>query len=46
MLKYKYYDSPEGQDLIKKLFVTGKYATVAGLGWSSIDVLLYSKPKR
>lgn len=42
---YKYYDTPKGEDIFKKLWVTGKYAGAAGLAWSTIDVMLYSYPK-
>jgi len=29
-MKYKYYDSPEGQDVFKKMFYTSKEASKAG----------------
>ncbi|CAH2089132.1 unnamed protein product [Euphydryas editha] len=45
MLSYKYYDTPEGQDIFKKVFVTSKYAAVAGLGVATYDILMYSHPK-
>ncbi|XP_073954137.1 NADH dehydrogenase (ubiquinone) B14.7 subunit [Choristoneura fumiferana] len=45
MLSYKYYDTPEGQDIYKKVFVTSKYATLAGLGLGTFDVLMFSHPK-
>ncbi|CAG9795943.1 unnamed protein product [Diatraea saccharalis] len=45
MLTYKYYDTPEGQDIFKKVFVTSKYAALAGLGAASFDVLMYSHPQ-
>ncbi|XP_053614628.1 NADH dehydrogenase [ubiquinone] 1 alpha subcomplex subunit 11 [Plodia interpunctella] len=45
MLSYKYYDSPEGQDIFKKTFVTSKYAAITGLTAASFDVLMYSHPK-
>ncbi|XP_061720771.1 uncharacterized protein LOC133527670 [Cydia pomonella] len=45
MLNYKYYDSPEGQDIFKKVFVTSKYATMSGLGLGVFDVLMFSHPK-
>lgn len=44
-MKAKYYDAPEGEDAIGKVFVTNKYALAAGLGWSTIDVLMVSHPK-
>lgn len=45
MLSYKYYDTPEGQDIYKKVFVTSKYAAITGLGVATFDVLMYSHPK-
>nr|XP_026492791.1 NADH dehydrogenase [ubiquinone] 1 alpha subcomplex subunit 11 [Vanessa tameamea] len=45
MLSYKYYDTPEGHDIFKKVFVTSKYAGMAGLGVATFDVLMYSHPK-
>ncbi|XP_032519623.1 NADH dehydrogenase [ubiquinone] 1 alpha subcomplex subunit 11 [Danaus plexippus] len=45
MLFYKYYDTPEGQDIYKKAFVTSKYAALTGLGIGTYDVLMYSHPK-
>ncbi|XP_068620483.1 NADH dehydrogenase [ubiquinone] 1 alpha subcomplex subunit 11 [Battus philenor] len=45
LFNYKYYDSPEGQDVYKKVFVTGKYATLTGLAAATYDVLMYSHPK-
>lgn len=45
MLSYKYYDTPEGQDIYKKVFVTSKYATLAGLGMGAFDVLMFSHAK-
>jgi NADH dehydrogenase (ubiquinone) 1 alpha subcomplex subunit 11 len=44
-INVKYYDSPEGQDAFGKMLVTNKYALAAGLGWSTIDVLMVSHPK-
>ncbi|XP_028032326.1 NADH dehydrogenase [ubiquinone] 1 alpha subcomplex subunit 11 [Bombyx mandarina] len=45
LLNYKYYDTPEGQDIFMKTFVTSKYAAVAGLAGASFDVLMFSHPK-
>lgn len=42
---YKYYDTPKGDDIFKKLWVTTKIAGSAGLMWSTADVMLYSYPK-
>lgn len=42
---YKYYDTPMGQDSLKKLWITTKLAGTGGLAWSTIDVMLNSKPK-
>ncbi|XP_046388770.1 NADH dehydrogenase [ubiquinone] 1 alpha subcomplex subunit 11 [Ischnura elegans] len=40
-----YYDSPDGEDCFKKLWISSKYATIIGLGAASADVLLHSHPK-
>ncbi|XP_062542978.1 uncharacterized protein LOC134210746 [Armigeres subalbatus] len=45
LIKANYYDSPEGVNLQEKMVATNKYALAAGLGWSSIEVLMISKPK-
>lgn len=45
LLTYKYYDTPEGQDIFKKTFVTTKYAILSSLPVATFDVLLYSHPK-
>ncbi|XP_047517116.1 NADH dehydrogenase [ubiquinone] 1 alpha subcomplex subunit 11 [Pieris napi] len=45
LLTYKYYDTPEGQDIFKKTLVTTKYAILASLPVATFDVLLYSHPK-
>jgi NADH dehydrogenase (ubiquinone) 1 alpha subcomplex subunit 11 len=44
-IKAKYYDSPEGEDALGKMFVTNKYALAGGLAWSTVDVLMVSHPK-
>lgn len=45
MLRYKYYDTPEGHDIFLKTFVTSKYAALTGLGAATFDVLMFSHPK-
>lgn len=45
LIKYKYYDTPEGQDIFLKTISASKYALVAGLAAASLDVLMYSRPK-
>ncbi|CAD0202847.1 unnamed protein product [Chrysodeixis includens] len=45
LLKYKYYDTPEGQDIFLKTVALGKYAALAGVAAASLDVLMYSHPK-
>lgn len=45
LLKSKYYDHPDGEDAVGKVFVANKYALAAGLGWSTLDVLMVSHPK-
>lgn len=45
LIKYKYYDTPEGQDIFMKTFATSKYAAMAGLAMASLDVMMYSHPK-
>ncbi|XP_055621428.1 NADH dehydrogenase [ubiquinone] 1 alpha subcomplex subunit 11 [Toxorhynchites rutilus septentrionalis] len=44
-LKSHYYDSPEGTDLVGKMFTTNKYALMTGVAYSSVEVLMVSKPK-
>ncbi|PSN30416.1 hypothetical protein C0J52_25443 [Blattella germanica] len=39
---YSYYDTPDGQDCIQKIWYTSKIAGVVGLAVSAIDVRLYS----
>lgn len=43
--EYKYYDSPEGEDCLKKLAYVTKYCGIYGFIGSTIDILLYSHPK-
>lgn len=45
LLTYKYYDTPEGEDIFKKTFVTSKYAVLTSIPPATFDVLLYSHPK-
>lgn len=42
---YKYYDTPEGQDVFLKMWYTSKLAGITGLGVSTFDILFHSKPK-
>lgn len=44
-MSYKYYDTPMGEDVFKKLWVSGRIAGAAGLLISTCDVMLYSYPK-
>lgn len=44
-MKAKYYDHPEGEDALGKVFATNRYAVCAALGVSTIDVLMVSHPK-
>ncbi|KOB75491.1 Mitochondrial NADH:ubiquinone oxidoreductase B14.7 subunit [Operophtera brumata] len=43
LLTYRYYDSPEGKDILLKTVATNKYAALAGLVYGSYDVLMYSR---
>ncbi|XP_050441889.1 uncharacterized protein LOC126846497 [Adelges cooleyi] len=45
IMKYSYYDSPDGKDLAKKLFYTNKNVTIIGFGLATTDIILNSKPK-
>lgn len=45
LLNYKYYDSPEGEDVIYKTIAISKFGAVAGLGYGVFDVLMYSRTK-
>lgn len=40
-----YYNHPEGEDALGKMIYINKYAFAIGLTWSSIEVLMISKPK-
>ncbi|KAG8237266.1 hypothetical protein J437_LFUL011296 [Ladona fulva] len=44
-MSYNYYDTPDGEDCFKKLWLSTKYAATIGLAYSTADVLLYSHPK-
>lgn len=44
LFKYCYYDSPDGKDLVKKLFYTNKMVTLFGFGLSASEIILVSKP--
>ncbi|XP_013137348.1 PREDICTED: NADH dehydrogenase [ubiquinone] 1 alpha subcomplex subunit 11-like [Papilio polytes] len=39
---YRYYDTPDGCDLAKKILVTSRYGTIAGMIFATYDVLLFS----
>ncbi|XP_021195467.2 NADH dehydrogenase [ubiquinone] 1 alpha subcomplex subunit 11 [Helicoverpa armigera] len=45
LLKYKYYDTPEGQDIFMKTFAASKYAALSGVTLGTLDILMYSHPK-
>lgn len=45
LLQRNYYDHPEGEDIIGKMIATNKYALAVGIGFSTVDVLLYSHTK-
>lgn len=42
---FEYADSPDGEDLLPKLWVTLKPAALIAFATSTCDVVLYSKPK-
>ncbi|XP_046745193.1 uncharacterized protein LOC124410679 [Diprion similis] len=42
---YQYYDTPDGQDIWKKLWVTGKWGLGIGGFLSLVDTRMYSNPK-
>lgn len=42
---YSYFDTPDGEDIAQKLWYVLKPATIFGLGWATMDVMLYSHPK-
>lgn len=45
LLRYKYYDHPDGEDAFGKMVAANKYAAAAGLAWSTVDVMTLSKPQ-
>uniref|UniRef100_A0A336MGC7 NADH dehydrogenase [ubiquinone] 1 alpha subcomplex subunit 11 n=1 Tax=Culicoides sonorensis TaxID=179676 RepID=A0A336MGC7_CULSO len=45
LLQRRYYDQPEGEDMVGKLIATNKWAVVFGVAFSTVDVLLYSRTK-
>lgn len=45
LFKYKYYDTPEGQDIFLKAFACSKYAFLTGVTAGAYDTLMYSHPK-
>ncbi|XP_055837875.1 uncharacterized protein LOC129906223 [Episyrphus balteatus] len=45
LLKVNYYDHPEGQDAVGKIIALNRYAVSIGLAYSTIDVLMVSKPQ-
>ncbi|KAF0772238.1 NADH dehydrogenase [Aphis craccivora] len=44
IFKYSYYDTPDGHDLVKKLFYTNKKVSIIGFGLASTEIILVSKP--
>lgn len=42
---YHYHDTPDGEDILKKLWFVLKPAALVALGLGTCDVMLYSKPK-
>ncbi|CAH0550646.1 unnamed protein product [Brassicogethes aeneus] len=42
---FKFFDSPDGEDIFKKLSLALKPTILAAIGLSTADVLLYSHPK-
>ncbi|CAH1403425.1 unnamed protein product [Nezara viridula] len=42
---YSYFDTPDGEDCLKKLYFISKNAAILGLFASTMDVLHYSHPK-
>lgn len=41
---YRYYDTPDGEDCLKKLIAINKIALFFGVSASTLDVVMYSKP--
>lgn len=44
-IQRKYYEHPEGEDIVGKMIATNKWAVAVGVGFSTVDVLLYSNTK-
>ncbi|XP_018327163.1 NADH dehydrogenase [ubiquinone] 1 alpha subcomplex subunit 11 [Agrilus planipennis] len=44
VLPYKYFDTPVGEDTLKKLWCITKIAAPVALGVATVDVMLYSSP--
>ncbi|KAL4107742.1 hypothetical protein QTP88_018034 [Uroleucon formosanum] len=44
LFRYTYYDTPDGKDLIKKLFYTNKQVSIIGFGLATSEIILISKP--
>ncbi|XP_017768537.1 PREDICTED: NADH dehydrogenase [ubiquinone] 1 alpha subcomplex subunit 11 [Nicrophorus vespilloides] len=42
---YAYFDTPDGEDVFPKLWSVLKPTFIVGLGLSTVDVLLHSKPQ-
>lgn len=45
LIKHRYYDHPEGQDIFGKLIITNAYTGTVGVIWSTYDVLMITKPQ-
>ncbi|XP_050523437.1 uncharacterized protein LOC126895522 [Daktulosphaira vitifoliae] len=45
IINYTYYDTPDGHDLVKKLFYTNKKVSIIGFGLATSEIILVSKPK-
>ncbi|VVC24731.1 Hypothetical protein CINCED_3A002063 [Cinara cedri] len=44
LIKYTYYDTPDGHDLVKKLIYTNKQVSIIGFGLATSEIILISKP--
>lgn len=44
IFRYTYYDSPDGKNLVKKLFYTNKHVTIIGFGLATTEIMMHSKP--
>lgn len=45
LLKAKYYDKPDGEDLTGKCISMNRVALQGAFAWSTVDVLMVSHPK-